>query len=123
MNKKPKISEAKRLDTIDGNTLMEQKYEPLRYCIDKILPCGLFILAGSGKIGKSWLALDIGAAVATGGKLWDYNAGRGYVLYLALEDNYQRLQSRLKTMEIEKTNISRLHIATSSLGINGGLLE
>ena len=75
---------------------MEQEFEPLRFAVDKILPHGLFILAGSGKIGKSWLALDICAAVSSGGKMWDFNTEQGNVLYLALEDNYSRLQGRLK---------------------------
>ena len=123
MDKKQKTSERKKFDTIDGNRLLAKKYEPLCYCIEKILPHGLFIIAGSGKIGKSWLALDIAAAVATGGKLWDYNAEYGDALYLALEDNYPRLQARLKIMETKNMDMSRLHIATSSLGINGGLLE
>ena len=43
----------KTFDIIGGNTLMAQEYEPLQFAVDKILPHGLFILAGSGKIGKS----------------------------------------------------------------------
>ncbi len=42
----------KVFDIIDGNTLMAQEYEPLGFAVEKILPHGLFILAGSGKIGK-----------------------------------------------------------------------
>jgi hypothetical protein len=38
---------------IDGNTLMAQEFPPLQFAVEKILPHGLFILAGSGKIGKS----------------------------------------------------------------------
>ena len=52
----------KTFDTINAAVLMEQEFEPLRFSIEKILPHGLFILAGSGKIGKSWLALDMCAA-------------------------------------------------------------
>lgn len=113
----------KKFDTIDGNTLMAQMFEPLQFTVEKILPHGLFIMAGSGKLGKSWLALDICQAVAVGGKMWDFAAKQGDVLYLALEDTYQRLQSRLRTMEVESTYISRLHLATASLGISNGLLE
>ena len=43
----------KAFDIIDGNTLMAQEYEPLGFAVEKILPHGVFILAGSGKIGKS----------------------------------------------------------------------
>ena len=39
----------KVFEIIDGNTLMAQEYEPLRFAVDKILPHGVFILAGSGK--------------------------------------------------------------------------
>ena len=49
----------KAFDIIDGNTLLAQEYEPLRFAVEKILPHGIFILAGSGKIGKSWLSLDL----------------------------------------------------------------
>lgn len=113
----------KTFDTINAAALMEQEFEPLRFGIEKILPHGLFILAGSGKIGKSWLALDMCAAVSSGGKLWEFPAERGEVLYLALEDNHARLQGRLMKTETETADVTRLHLATASLGINNGLLE
>ena len=64
--------------TIDGNSLMAQEYEPLRFAIDKILPHGIFVFAGSPKVGKSWLTLDMCYAISTGGKLWDFTAPQGY---------------------------------------------
>ena len=116
-------TEPKTFTTIDGNTLMAQQYEPLQFAIEKILPHGLFIFAGSGKIGKSWLILDGAVAVATGNKLWDFSTEQGKVLYLALEDNYPRLQGRLTQMESDGTDISRLYLATASLGISTGMIE
>ena len=113
----------KTFDIIDGNTLMAQEYEPLQFAIEKILPHGLFILAGSGKIGKSWLSLDLCVNVATGGKLWDFSSEQGDVLYLALEDNYPRLQDRLNKIKADSVDISRLKLATASFGINSGLME
>ncbi|MDL2215792.1 helicase RepA family protein [Ruminococcaceae bacterium OttesenSCG-928-N02] len=113
----------KALDTIDGNTLMAQEFEPLRFAVDKILPYGLFILAGSPKVGKSWLSLDLCQAVATGSQLWDYQANQGDVLYFALEDNYSRLQTRLQLMDTETQDISALYLATASFGLSDGLLE
>jgi len=112
----------RELFTLDGNTLMAQKYEPLQFSVEKILPHGLFILAGSPKVGKSWLALDLCRAVATGGKLWDFAATSGDVLYLALEDTYNRLQNRLKKFGIDGENAANLHMATTSHGIHDGLL-
>ena len=98
----------KSFDIIDGNTLMAQEYEPLQFAVEKILPHGLFILAGNGKIGKSWLFLDLCVNVATGSKLWDFSSEQGDVLYLALEDNYPRLQDRLK--RIRDTGVRQKHL-------------
>ena len=110
------------LETITASTLMKTEFDPLSFSIEKLLPQGIFILAGSGKIGKSWLALDMCVAVATGGKLWDYNAVTGDVLYLALEDTHPRLQSRLQLIQEENINTDKLHLAISSLGISDGLI-
>jgi hypothetical protein len=115
--------EPKVFTTIDGNSLMAQEYEPLLFSIEKILPHGVFILAGSPKVGKSWLTLDMCHAVSTGGKLWDFTATQGDVLYLALEDKYSRLQGRLMQMKAEDCDISRLHLATASFGMESGLFE
>ena len=124
MNEKTEIkNERKPLVTMNGSTLMQTPFEPLSFAIDKILPYGLFILAGSGKIGKSWLSLDMCVAVSTGSSLWEFNALEGDVLYLALEDTYPRLQSRLEYIGEENADISRLHLATASLGIGDGLIE
>jgi len=113
----------KTFDIIDGNTLMAQKYEPLQFAVEKILPHGLFILAGSGKIGKSWLSLDLCVNVATGGRLWEFSSEQGDVLYLALEDNFPRLQDRLNKIEAASIDISRLKLTTAAFGISSGLLE
>jgi len=113
----------KVLNTIDGNTLMAQEFEPLGFAVDKILPHGLFILAGSPKVGKSWLSLDLCQAVATGSQIWDYQATQGEVLYFALEDNYSRLKTRLQLLEAESQDISALHLATAAFGLSDGLLE
>jgi RecA-family ATPase len=113
----------KTFDLINAAALLEQEFEPLQFAVEKILPHGLFILAGSGKIGKSWLALDMCTAVSSGGSLWDFHAEQGAVLYLALEDNQARLQGRLNKIEAEKTDIKRLHLVTAAFGINSGLIE
>lgn len=71
--------------------------EPV-WAIPKMLPTGMTILAGKAKIGKSWLALQIALAVASGGKALDEQVERGPVLYLALEDPPRRLENRMKKM-------------------------
>jgi hypothetical protein len=114
---------APKLQTIDGNTLMGMEFEPLQFTAEKILPHGLFILAGSPKIGKSWMALDLCRAVATGGKLWDFAAAAGDVLYFALEDRHRRIQDRLKKIKAENIDLSRLHTSLTAAGLYNGLQE
>ena len=52
-----KLKKENRLQTIDGETLMSQPLTPLNFVVDTLLSQGLHILAGSPKVGKSWLAL------------------------------------------------------------------
>jgi DNA-binding transcriptional ArsR family regulator len=53
-------------------------------------------LAGKPKLGKSWLALGLCVAVASGGVAFGtVRVEKGAALYLALEDNERRLQFRL----------------------------
>lgn len=111
------------LSIISARELMNTDYPPLSFTIDKILPQGIFILAGSGKIGKSWLSLDMCVAVANGGSLWEFKANEGEVLYLALEDTHPRLKGRLERITAEHSHNDKLHLAISSLGITDGLIQ
>jgi RecA-family ATPase len=80
MNETTNQTAPKTFDIIGSNTLMAQEYKPLQFAVEKILSHGLFILAGSGKIGKSWLSLDLCVNVVTGDKLWEFSSDRGDVL-------------------------------------------
>ena len=112
------------LDVMNGNKLMATHFDPLEYTIEKLLPQGIFILAGSGKIGKSWLALDICLSIATGIDFWGYKTIGTETLYLALEDNYRRLQSRmLEVVEETETDFEKVNFAIASRGISNGLIE
>src|SRR5262245_25770067 len=75
---------------------MLHKFPEPRWAIPDLLAQGCTLLAGPPKVGKSWLALNIAVAVATGGKaLGTIDVEAGDVLLLALEDNGRRLQNRL----------------------------
>ncbi len=75
----------KRLNTIDGATLMAQPLRPPNFIVDSLLSQGLHILAGSPKVGKSWLALWLAVTVAKGEPVWGMAVKPGSVLYLCLE--------------------------------------
>lgn len=56
---------------------MEMELKQPRVIIDKILPSGLHILAGSPKLGKSWLVLWLCQMIATGGSVWGVKTTKG----------------------------------------------
>ncbi len=90
--------------------------------IDGLLHTGAYLLVGAPKVGKSFLVAQIAYHVSTGQPLWGYPVKQGTVLYLALEDDYQRLQSRLFRMFGSNT-ADRLHFATASKQLGKGLSE
>ena len=89
-------------------------FEPIKYIVPDYIVEGCTILAGRPKLGKSWFMLDIGLAVGRGGScLGDTKCVEGDVLYLALEDNERRLQSRMtRIMGYGKEWPERFHYAT-----------
>ena len=91
----PKPSTSTRPTPFTLQDLLARDLPPVRWAIPDILPEGLTLLAGKPKLGKSWLALSIALAIAAGGyALGKQPVTQGEVLYLALEENERRLQSR-----------------------------
>ncbi len=43
---------------------MATSYEPIRWIVPDYVPEGFSVLAGRQKLGKTWLAIDYGIAVA-----------------------------------------------------------
>ena len=75
-----------RLLTIDGETLMSQPLTPLNFVVDTLISQGLHILAGSPKVGKSWLALWLAVTVAKGESVWGMGVKQGTTLYCTGRD-------------------------------------
>jgi DNA-binding transcriptional ArsR family regulator len=107
-------------------TVAELMAEPLpavKWIVPEILPEGVTILGGKPKMGKSWMALGLAVAVASGGMaLGVKSVERGGVLYLALEDNRRRLQKRLKKL-LPAEAPARLHLTTDWPRMNEGGAE
>ena len=109
------------LNTIDGATLMAQPLRPLSFVVDTLLSQGLHILAGSPKVGKSWLALWLAVTVAKGEKVWGMGTRQGTTLYLCLEDSTLRIQNRL--FEITEDAPPTVHFCTECFLLGKGLEE
>lgn len=84
--------------TIDASDLLTLDLPPVRWVIEGLLPAGLSVIGGKPKVGKSWLALQLGLAVVRGEPFLGFSVAKGQALYLALEDSNQRLQSRLQRL-------------------------
>ena len=110
------------LHTVSMTELYQTSYKSRPPIIGGLLYGGAYILAGAPKIGKSFLVAQIAYHGSTGKKLWDFDVHQGTVLYLALEDDYQRIQSRMFMMYgVEDSE--KLHFATVANKIGNGLDE
>ena len=110
-----------KLNTINGAALMSQPLRPPNFVVDSLLSQGLHILAGSPKVGKSWLALWLAVMVAKGEPVWDMATRQGHTLYLCLEDSVLRIQNRL--FEITEDAPESVHFCTECAPIGQGLEE
>jgi hypothetical protein len=79
--------------------LQRMTFKDTKFIIPGVLPTGNIILAARPKMRKTWLALQLGMAVATGGKFLEWNCAKGDVLFLALEDNERRIRERIRTLQ------------------------
>lgn len=80
------VKDKNKLTVIDGETLMDMKIPPIKFCVETLLPQGLCILGCASKIGKSWWVLDLCVRIAKGEAVWDFKTTKGTTLYLCLED-------------------------------------
>ena len=110
-----------KLRTVDGAALMSQPLRPPNFVVDTLLSQGLHILAGSPKVGKSWLALWLAVTVAKGEPVWNLASKQGTTLYLCLEDSVLRIQNRL--FEITEDAPDSVHFCTECAPIGQGLEE
>ena len=109
----------KKLTVIDGETLMDMRLVPIRYCIEGLLPQGVAMISGAPKIGKSWMMLDWTVRIAKGEDVWNFKTTKGTTLYLCLEDNWNRVQSRL--FDVTDEAPGNAYFAISSCSLSGGL--
>jgi hypothetical protein len=95
-----------------------------RCAVDELITEGLTFECGAPKIGKSWLGLGLAIAIAAGGYAFGkIKVEEGEVLYLALEDNPRRLQTRLRMLLGEDCPPEGLYIETEWERLDRGGIE
>lgn len=110
------------LKTISMEELYDTAYPPRVPIVEGLIFNGTYLFVGAPKIGKSFFMAQLGYHVSMGIPLWGFPVTKGTVLYLALEDDYARLQRRLSKM-FGMEGSSNLHFATQSKALNQGLEE
>lgn len=98
-----------------ADRLMSAHFPDPRWAVPGLVPEGLALLVGGPKIGKSWLALNLAVAIASGERVMSkVDVAAGDVLYLALEDPPRRLQRRLATVLGDHAAPARLTLDTAA---------
>ena len=109
-----------RLNTISMTELYDTTYPARAAIVDGFLYAGTYLFVGAPKIGKSFFMAQLAYSISMGKDLWDFKTHRGTVLYLALEDDYARLQRRLSDMfDVEEND--KLYFATKAKMLSAGL--
>lgn len=89
------VKKRKRLHYKTAKELLESDAPPIEYVVDIIIAKGLIVLSAKSKMGKSWLALQLAVAVASGEDFLGFNTQQGGVLYIDLENAESIARSRL----------------------------
>ena len=108
------------LEIVSMMELYDTAYPPKLPIVDGLLYNGTYLFVGSPKIGKSFFMAQIGYHISKGLPLWGFSVRKGTVLYLALEDDYARLQKRLSQM-FGMEGSENFYFATKSKSLNDGL--
>ena len=115
------MTERKKINFISSVEIMNTPMKKQRFIVEGIIYPGIHILSGDPKIGKSWMVLDMCLAVAKGEDFLGRKTERGQVVYMALEDTFVSLQSRMYELTDEPSeNLTFTLLANS---IDSGLEE
>lgn len=111
---------SRSLSTYNLSELYDMSCSTKKMLVENFLSEGTYILAGAPKVGKSFLVAQIAYHISKGEALWGFKAHKATVLYLALEDDFRCLQSRMSKMFGFEEN-TNLHFTTSSKKLSSGL--
>lgn len=110
------------MKTVTMQELYQDIYSKKPPVIEGLLYQGTYLFVGSPKIGKSFFMAQLAYHVSTDTPLWDYPVKKGTVLYLALEDDYRRLQERMYRM-FGTDSTENLYFSVSSKPLGNGLTD
>ena len=113
----------KPFEAVTASELMEQELPPLITIIEDILKVGVCVLSAKSKIGKSWLCLQMGVAVANGTEILGKKANKNGVLYLDYENDVRITKERLDKILAGQKPPDNLHIVNDTPNMENGFTE
>ena len=109
------------------NDIMLTAFDPIKWVVPGYISEGFLVLAGRQKLGKTWLAIDMALAVATGGAaIGSIMCEQGDVLYIDMENGPRRIQGRINTLfpdERNRPDLSRLEWVTEAPQLDAGFVD
>lgn len=109
------------MNIYSASDIAEKTLSPPQMIVEGLLPVGLSALAGSPKLGKSWMALSLAYSVAQGEPFLNHPTAQGDVLYVDLEGSPYRIKTRMETLGYSYP--STLQIAHDAKEMGKGLLD
>lgn len=102
--------------------LTDEERTPPEFIVEGMIPTGMTFLSGAPKLRKSFLALQMAAAVATGSDFLGHKTNQCSVAYLDLEGSKSRISTRADRMRL---TVPRNVYITNDSGakISDGLTE
>lgn len=113
----------RKLNTLNASELFQMDVKPTEFIINDFIPVGLVLIASPPKYGKSWLCLDMSMSVASGINFLGFTTNKCGVLYLALEDRFDRLKERMLKISQDKPFPAGLEISIDAPPLGEGFIE
>lgn len=121
--KKIKVIQKKGIVYSSFEELQSKKLPPIKFFVEKLIPQGLTLICSKPKIGKSWMALDLGMSIANGTPIMGFKTKQSGVLYLTLEDSENRLQERTNLILKGKKAPNNFIYSNRCNDLKNGLIE
>lgn len=122
--------DGQKLSIIEERKLMtapkleDATLKPVTFYIDNLIPQGVGWLAGSPKVGKSYLAMQIAHCISSGDEFLSYKIKNiAPTIYYSLEMADNLVQQRLKQMFYDTTLSNEFFIIYELPNFNHGLME
>ena len=108
--------ERKPLEFISSVTIMNTPMKKQQFIVDGMIYPGIHVLSGDPKIGKSWMMMYMCLSVAKGESFLGRKTEQGQVVYMALEDTFISLQSRMYELTDEPSENLTFTLLANSIG-------